>query len=76
MSPFTAAKDRTKKFDLYQKHRVKEYWIVHATEQYLEIFILNEKHEYDKPNVFIRGGDKLITPILEGLEIDIDEVFE
>lgn len=74
LSPFTAAKDRKQKFNLYQKHGVKEYWIVHTTEQYLEVFKLNNEFEFGKPIIFVKG-DKLTTSILEGLEILVEEIF-
>lgn len=75
LSPFTAAKDRTKKFELYQKHKVKEYWVVYPNEKFIDRFVLGENEKYVTPIAFVEK-DKLTTPILEGLEITIEEVFK
>jgi len=39
------------------------------------VFDLNKKKMYGKPDVYIEE-DKIKTPILEGLEIDLELVFK
>ena len=75
LSPFSAARDRKQKFEVYQKHLVKEYWVVYPNEEFIDIFVLDDKGKYQTPKAFTKG-DKLTTPILEGLEFAIEEVFE
>lgn len=75
LSPFTAAKDRKQKFELYQKHKVKEYWVVYPNEKFIDRFVLGEDGKYITPIAFA-DKDKMTTPILEGLEILIEEVFK
>lgn len=48
-SPSTGSKDLTIKFDLYQRHGVKEYWIVHPDEQTVMVFKLGENETFGKP---------------------------
>lgn len=41
LSPRTARRDRSEKYDLYEKHGVKEYWIIDIEGRYLEVFNLD-----------------------------------
>ncbi len=74
LSPSTSAKDMKIKLALYERHGVKEYWIVHPTDNTVMVFKLNINKMYGKPDVYAED-DKITTPILEGLEIDLDLVF-
>lgn len=51
LSPSTALMDMMKKLNLYQKHGVKEYWLVHPTDQWIMIYVLESNGEYGKPQV-------------------------
>jgi Uma2 family endonuclease len=74
LSPSTAGKDQIKKAALYEKHGVKEYWIVHPTDKIVMVRILDEHGKYGMP-VFYEGQGKLMMVTLPGLEIDLDKVF-
>ncbi len=73
-SPSTGKNDLTIKFDLYQRHGVKEYWIVHPDEQTVMVFRLQENGEYI---VSGRYGctDSIGVPLLNDMVIDLGEVF-
>ena len=75
LSPFTAPKDMKIKLSLYEKHGVKEYWIVQPTDNIILVFKLSKNKKYGKPEVFTEE-DKIKTAILEGLEIALDKVFQ
>ena len=75
LSPATSAKDMKIKLSLYERHGIKEYWIVFPTDNIIQVFKLNKKKIYGKPEVYSEE-DKIKTPILEGLEIDLDLVFK
>lgn len=75
LSASTASKDMKDKFSLYERHGVKEYWIVHPEEKVISVFTLGENGQYGRPDVYSRE-DKIKTPLLEGLEVDLDFVFE
>jgi Uma2 family endonuclease len=73
-SPSTASYDLTTKFDLYQKHAVQEYWIVHPEEQTVMVFKLQLNGSYGQPDRYGRTGRIPVT-LLGELVIDLEEVF-
>ncbi len=75
LSPATSSKDMKIKLALYERHGVKEYWVVHPTDNIIMVFKLDKKKMYGRPVVYSEE-DKISTPILEGLEIDLDQVFK
>jgi len=75
LSPSTTSKDMKTKLSLYEKHGVKEYWIVHPVDNIILVFKLSKNKMYGKPEVYT-AEDKIKTAILEGLEIELDRVFQ
>ncbi len=73
-SPSTAKMDLTLKFDLYQKHGVKEYWIVHPSEKTVMVFKRQESGLYGVPDRYADDG-KVAVPLLGDLTVDLQEVF-
>lgn len=73
-SPSTSKNDLTRKFDLYQRHGVSEYWIIHPAEQTLLVFKKEEDGLFGKPDRYA-GDDKVPVPLLGELMIDLGEVF-
>ncbi|MFW6287550.1 MAG: Uma2 family endonuclease, partial [bacterium] len=43
ISPSSAARDKKIKRDLYEKHGVKEYWLVDYIEKVLEVYLIDEE---------------------------------
>jgi len=74
ISPFTAAKDISKKFDLYQEAGVLEYWLVFPNDKIVEVFIL-ENGLFGAPTVFTENNQIPIY-IFPGMEVSGSEVFE
>ncbi len=74
-SPSTISKDIKEKFYLYEQHGVKEYWIVHASEKYIEVFKINSDGKYGRPEIYVEH-DKIKVDVLKGLTIDLSLVFE
>jgi Uma2 family endonuclease len=73
LSPGNSKKEMNDKYDLYEEAGVKEYWVVFPEEQVVQIYELKEnKFQSRKP---LANGDKITTPILEGFELEIDEIF-
>lgn len=52
LSPSTALKDMHHKRDLYERHGVREYWLVHPTERWVMIYLLNEQGSYGKGQLY------------------------
>jgi len=74
LSPSTSRKDIGVKFGLYERHGVREYWIIHPAEESLMIFTIGQDGKYGRPQGYGRG-DKASSSVLEGLELDLEEVF-
>lgn len=74
LSPSTAAKDRLKKRNLYERFGVKEFWIVSPDSATVMVFRPGTNHRYSKPLHFC-WSDQLTTPLFPGLEIDLSLVF-
>lgn len=75
LSPGTAGKDLNEKFYLYEESGVKEYWVVYPGENVLEIFLANEEQKYVSTGRYTRK-DKVSVHVLDGLEIDLSEIFD
>ena len=74
-SPFTAKRDMYHKFRLYERHGVREYWIVDPGNRYIHVYVLDEKGKYpEEPEVYL-GGDSISCTVLEGLVIELDRLF-
>ncbi len=69
LSPHTAQRDLTTKFELYERHGVREYWIVHPNDKIVQVFLLNEQGKYNTARVYT-STDVVSVPALPGLEID------
>ena len=74
LSPTTAAIDMKVKFDLYQRHGVREYWIIHPSEKTLLLYKLDADGLYGKHERYV-GNDKVPVPLLGDLVIDFGKVF-
>lgn len=74
LSPSTSARDNIEKLRLYEKHGVKEYWIVHPTDKIVWVYTLLDNGEYGRPDIY---DDHSTIPVgvLPGLEIDMSRVF-
>lgn len=73
-SPSTAKMDLTVKFDLYEKHGVKEYWIIHPAEHTLLVYKRSEDGKYGAADRYA-GDGKVLVPLLGDLVVDLAEVF-
>jgi len=75
LSPSTARNDWNKKFNLYEKAGVREYWIVDPNAKMVHVFLLQEDGNYDFGTIY-DSTQKVSVHILEGLTIDLKEIFE
>jgi len=73
LSPSTAYKDEGEKLKLYEKHGVKEYWIVNPEARYIMIYRL-ENSKYGKPE-YLTENETLESRVLKGLRIELAEVW-
>ncbi|TDT58390.1 Uma2 family endonuclease [Fonticella tunisiensis] len=75
VSPSTASIDYIKKLALYEKNEIKEYWIVHPTDEIVMVYKLNENKRYGRPEIYSKE-DKVKIGIFEDLLLDLNKVFE
>ncbi len=75
VSPSTTRRDTVVKKGIYEEFGVKEYWIVYPDEKAIEVWVLGENGEYELYSFAEKGG-KVKSKVLEGLEVDLKEVFE
>ncbi|MFZ2958655.1 MAG: Uma2 family endonuclease [Candidatus Ozemobacteraceae bacterium] len=74
LSPSTASRDCITKKALYEKHGVKEYWVVSPTDRLVTIYQLEPDGKFGRSRIF-GDTDKVKVALLPGLEIDLTGVF-
>lgn len=74
LSAYTSKKDRTIKFETYERFGVKEYWLVYPVKKMVEVFTLGENRKYGRPE-FYTEEKSLPCLTLPGLEINLAEIF-
>ena len=72
LSPATASHDQIRKRDLYERHGVREYWLVHPTDRVLTIYLLEGK-EFVKPRIVELAGETVIA-VLDDVVIQWDDL--
>lgn len=73
LSPNTAKHDRQTKFHAYEKHGVREYWIIDPINAYLEVWVLADGL-FDKLGTFV-AGDTFASPVLNNYPVDVGSIF-
>jgi Uma2 family endonuclease len=62
------------KFNLYETCAIPEYWIVDPEHQDIVIYTLNAEGQYIGSRPYM-AGDNMRSSVLDGLAIDVSEVF-
>lgn len=73
LSPSTAYYDLRKKFKVYEKSGVKEYWIIDPEEQSVEVFTLQEGKFMIGQKAEKQGH--IQSAIVEGFNVPIETIF-
>jgi Uma2 family endonuclease len=74
VSPGNAVMDQVRKLALYERHGVREYWILHPTEKVVTMLVRNESGKYGDAKFLEATGTHQIS-VLEGVAIDFDLAF-
>jgi Uma2 family endonuclease len=75
ISPKNPKRDLKDKFEIYQQHGVREYWIVNPNDENVNVFVLDEKGKYQLVGMYAED-DKIPVNIFDGdLKVDLTEVF-
>jgi Uma2 family endonuclease len=75
ISPSNSRNDTVRKREIYERFGVREYWLVWPTDRQIDVFVLGGNGTYGEHRSY-GCGDRLETPLLPGLAIDVGEVFE
>jgi Uma2 family endonuclease len=73
LSPSTAERDRGVKFDTYEKHGVREYWLADPESQFVEVYTLTAGR-FSRLGLFGKGKS-FPPPVLNNASIQIDTFF-
>lgn len=68
LSPDSAAHDQIRKRALYERHGVREYWLIHPVDRILTIYRLTEDKTYGRPDIAELEGTTAVAS-LPGVEI-------
>jgi Uma2 family endonuclease len=74
LSPSTAFKDQEEKRHLYERHRVREYWVVNPANETIMIYMLGDDGKFLRPELVCRG-EVVRSSIFPGLEVAIDTIL-
>ena len=64
LSPSTAGHDQIRKRELYERHGVREYWLIHPVDRVLTVYRLIEG-EYGKPELYELRGETAVSVLPE-----------
>jgi Uma2 family endonuclease len=73
ISPSSYYLDQVEKKELYERFRVKAYWIIDPVHGVIEIFTLNE-NKYVL-HAFIAEEGKVESVLLQGFEVNINDII-
>ena len=74
LSPATAKQDKSTKYDLYEQHGVREYWIVDGAMKLVEVYTRDED-KFTRHGVY-GLGDTFVSPVLSGKTIAVNAILE
>lgn len=74
LSQSTAVKDIREKYALYERHQVKEYWVVHPGDKYVIIYNLDNTGKFIRKNIY-SGEDSLESSVLKDFQIEMKDIF-
>jgi Uma2 family endonuclease len=77
LSPSTSEKDQREKFDLFQRHRVREYWIFDPVGEWMCRYALGADGRFDEGELRepLRAYGSNGSTVLDGFVIEPKELF-
>jgi Uma2 family endonuclease len=72
LSPSTAKRDRGVKFEVYERHGVREYWLIDLEAQFIEVY-RHENGVFKRQGVF--GTDETFTSATLVLDVKVETIL-
>ena len=76
ISPSTEKKDKNIKKRLYEKHGVREYWLVDYNENHVQVYRLSEDNGYGKPELYTQKQLLPVNIFNGDLKVNLVLVFQ
>lgn len=74
LSPYTSRRDMIAKLELYQRHGVREYWVVDPGNRFIHVYLRGADGRYPEPTLLV-GKAVARSAVCEGLAIVLEELF-
>lgn len=75
LSEGTRRRDEVTKLRLYAQFDVREYWVFDPFREGARVYRLKDGVYEQAANLSAEGGDRLTSPLLPGLELDLADLF-
>ncbi|HHY27810.1 MAG TPA: Uma2 family endonuclease [Desulfitobacterium dehalogenans] len=75
VSPSSVAKDYIKKLNLYEKHSVQEYWLIHPVDKIVMVYRLENAGKYARPTAY-PFEEKVPVGVFEDLSISLEKISQ
>ena len=75
LSPGNSQKEVRLKYEIYEETGVLEYWLVNPVEQNLIVYSLDKSAKFSGGKMYA-SGDIIHSTSINGLSIDMNEIFE
>ena len=74
LSPWTSRRDMAEKHSLYERHGVKEYWVIDPGNRYVHVYVFGEDRRYPAPRLCM-GKVAVASTVCPGFELRLEELF-
>jgi Uma2 family endonuclease len=74
LSPFTSRRDMVEKLSLYERHGVREYWVVDPGNRYIHVYVRGEGGRYPDPELYV-GAATVRSAVCPGFELRLEKLF-
>ncbi len=73
LSPSTSYRDRGVKYETYERHGVREYWLVEPEARFVEVFA-HDGSKFTRLGIF-QAGEQFTSPMLGDISIEVAPLF-
>ena len=75
LSPSSVKKDQVLKLAKYEKHGVKEVWLIDPIKKVVSVYLLNELKQYGAPMIYQNDDDMVKATVLADFKISFEHIF-